>query len=126
MGAFIFYCHQPNIQFAARVMNVEVEVVSDDSIRVSWDSIGLPEITGYVVHYSPTRGDSVIEEHTVKLSNINSVLLGCLMTEIEYLVQVTGLAKVDGDLIIGDSANLFYSMVYLPESKMNFSIVRWE
>ncbi len=99
-------------------MNVEVEVVSDDSVRVSWDSIDLPEITGYVVHYSLTRGDNTTIERSVKVSNANSVLIGFLVTEMEYLFQVSALGE-DGDvLIIGSPANFSYSIVYTAEGKM--------
>ena len=43
-----------------QLMNVVVEVVSATSVRVSWDRIDLPEITGYTVYYSQTgnRRDS--------------------------------------------------------------------
>ncbi len=102
-------------------MNVEVEVVSDDSIRVSWDSIDLPEIPGYVVHYSLARGDNTTIEHSVKLSN-NSVLICCLMTEIEYLFRVAALAEMQET--IESSANFSYLLVYPAEGKMlNMSLL---
>ena len=40
------------IIITAGVMNVEVEVISASSVRVSWDRFDIPEITGYTVHYN--------------------------------------------------------------------------
>ena len=36
-------------------MNVVVEIASDTSVRVSWDSVDIPEITGYTVYYTGNR-----------------------------------------------------------------------
>jgi hypothetical protein len=45
------------------VMNVEVEVLSADSVRVSWDSVKIPQpslylLRAYVVNYSPIEQES--------------------------------------------------------------------
>ena len=55
----------------AMVMNVEVEVVSASSVRVSWDSLDIPEITGYIVYYSQTikASETLLIEQSIRISN---------------------------------------------------------
>ena len=89
------------------VLNVEVEVVSGNSVRLSWDIIDLAEITGYTVHYSLAEEENETIEYLLKVSNVtNAVLIGCLVMEVEYQFQVVAMAEVDGDMLIGLPANI--------------------
>ena len=82
--------------------NVEVEVVSDTSVRVSWDSVDIPEITGYTVYYNQTgnRKRQSEESITVPISD-NSVVIEGLLNNVEYQFQVAAIAEVDGETIVG-------------------------
>ena len=73
-----------------RVEDVEVEVVSDDSVRVSWDRVNLTKITGYTVYYSPT-GNGVVDgiETSLHVTNsMDSIVVGNLLSGVEYQFQV--------------------------------------
>ena len=70
--------------------NVEVEVVSDSSVRVSWDRIALPEITGYRVYYSETGSEE--EVFVTVPSSADSVVVGDLLNDVEYQFQVAAIA----------------------------------
>ena len=83
----------------AVVMNVEVEITSATSVRVSWDRHDIPEITGYIVYYSQRQRD--ITEHI--FSHENSVIIDNLLTDVEYQFEVVAVAELDGDIVTGDS-----------------------
>ena len=83
----------------AVVMNVEVEISSATSVRVSWDGLDIPEITGYIVYYSQRQRD--ITEHI--FSHENSVLIDNLLSDVEYHFEVVAVAELDGDVVTGDS-----------------------
>ena len=83
-------------------MNVEVEVVSDTSVRVSWDSVDIPEITGYTVYYSQTGNKKRQSEESITVpSSDNSVVIEGLLNNVEYQFQVVAIAELDGDVIMG-------------------------
>ena len=81
------------------VMNVEVEIPSATSVKVSWDRLDIPEITGYIVYYSQRQTD--ITEHI--FSHENYVTIDNLLTDVEYQFEVVAVAELDGDVITGDS-----------------------
>ena len=88
-------------------MNLEVEVVSDTSVRVSWDSVDIPEITGYTVYYSQTGNRKRQSEEFVTVPNSdNSVVIEGLLNNVEYQFQVVAIAELDGDVIIGQRSLL--------------------
>ena len=102
----------------AIVMNVEVEIVSDTSVRVSWDSVDIPEITGYKIYYNQTRNRSE-ESITVPSSN-NSVVIEGLLNNMEYQFQLVAIAELDGDLIMGQRSilnKMTIIVVVIPTSK---------
>ena len=83
-------------------MNVEVEVISDSSVRVSWDSVDIPEITGYIVYYSQTGNRKRQSEESITVpSSDNSVVIEGLLNNVEYQFQVVAIAELDGDVIMG-------------------------
>ena len=81
------------------VMNAEVEITSTTSVRVSWDRLDIPEITGYIVYYSQRQRD--ITEHI--FSHENSVIIDNLLSDVEYHFEVVAVAELDGDVVTGDS-----------------------
>ena len=92
----------------ALVMNVEVEVVSDTSVRVLWDSVDIPEITGYTVYYSQTGNRKRQSEESVTVpSSDNSVVIEGLLNNVEYQFQVVAIAELDGDVITGQRSSPF-------------------
>jgi hypothetical protein len=98
------------------VTMVSVEVVSANSVRVSWDSIDIPEITGYTVYYSQTGNrERQSEEGSVTVpSSDNSVVIEGLVNNEEYQFQVAVIAVLDGDMIIGQRSMLSTIVVALP------------
>ena len=88
-------------------MNLVVEVVSDTSVRVSWDSVDIPEITGYTVYYSQTRSRKRQSEESITVpSSDNSVVIEGLLNNVEYQFQVVAIAELDGDVIMGQRSLL--------------------
>ena len=74
---------------------VKVVMVSEDSVRVSWNSIDLPEITGYIVYY----WQNGMNKTTINISgSMNSTVVGQLLSATEYQFQV---AAINGMTIIG-------------------------
>ena len=90
------------------VMNVELKVLSDTSVRVSWDSVDIPEITGYTIYYSQTgnRKKQKSEEFITVSSSITSVVIEGLLNNVEYQFQVVAIAELDGDVFIGQRSLL--------------------
>ena len=87
------------------MLNVEVEVVSDTSVRVSWDSVDIPEITGYTVYYSQTGSRKRQSEESITVpSSDNSVVIEGLLNNVEYQFQVVAIAELDGDVIMGQKS----------------------
>ena len=84
------------------VMNVKVEVVSAGSVKLSWDSHDISEITGYIVYYSQTGNTQSVNV----TSSANSVLIDGLMNSVEYLFQVAAIAEMDEDVVIGERSQL--------------------
>ena len=84
-------------------MNLVVEVVSDTSVRVSWDSVDIPEITGYTVYYSQTGNRKRQSEESITVpSSDNSVVIEGLLNNVEYQFQVVAIAELDdGDVFTG-------------------------
>ena len=103
--------------------NVVVEIVSDTSVRVSWDSVDIPEITGYTVYYSQTGNRKRQSEESITVpSSDNSVVIEGLLNNVEYQFQVVAIAELDGDVIMGqrsildDSAVVFVALPGLLET----------
>ena len=87
--------------------NVVVEIVSDTSVRVSWDSVDIPEITGYTVYYSQTGNRKRQSEDSITVpSSDNFVVIEGLLNNVEYQFQVVAIAELDGDVIMGQRSIL--------------------
>ena len=82
---------------------VVIEVVSASSVRVSWEGVDIPEITGYTVYYSQTgnRNRQSEELFVTVPSSVNSVVIGDLVSNVEYQFQVAAIAELDGVVFTG-------------------------
>ena len=76
----------------AMVVNVEVEVVTDVSLRMSLDIF---KITGYTVYCSQT-GNGANKQSVNITTSTNSVVIANLMNNVEYQFQVAATAELDG------------------------------
>ena len=82
-------------------MNITVVILSSTSVRVSWDSLNISEITHYIVYYNQT--ERVTPEKSVMVpGSENFVILNDLITGVEYQFQVTAIAERDGDRTMGE------------------------
>ena len=87
-----------------RITQLEFDVLSPTSVRVSWDRLNIPEITGYIVYYSQTGNSN--EKSITKLSvNISSsdtsVTIDNLTSDVQYQFEVVAVAELNGDVVIG-------------------------
>ena len=85
-------------------MNFEVMVVSDKSVRVSWETPITTDYTvhGYAVFYSLV--EHMTDENGLVdiIGNANSVTVKNLTSDMEYQFQVAVLADVDGHVVMGE------------------------
>ena len=86
----------------AVVMNVEVEITSATSVRVSWDRLDIPALTGYIVYYSQRHIIVTIEQSVNASSGENSVIIDNLLTGVEYQFEVVAVAELLGDVATGE------------------------
>ena len=85
------------------MIDFEVMVLSDDSVRVSWESPNGTDYTvnGYAVFYSPVGR----ENGSVNIiKNANSATIVNLTRYMEYRFQVAVLAEIDGHVIMGETS----------------------
>ena len=82
---------------AAVVMNVMVEMLSNTSVNISWESIDTSELTiSYRVYYNqPGNMDAFVN------ASSNSIVINNLTSNVEYLFYVVVIAEVDGQTFIG-------------------------
>ena len=84
--------------------------VSATSVRVSWDRIALPEITGYTVYYSQTgnrqRQQQSGEESVTVPSSASSVVIGGLESNVQYQFQVAAIVLKGGIVRFSERSNM--------------------
>ena len=89
------------VLLAAVVMNVMVEMLSNTSVIVSWESIDTSELTiSYRVYYYYYYNQSGDMDAFVNASS-NSIVIDNLISIVEYLFYVVVIAEVDGQIFIG-------------------------
>ena len=111
------YCtgNRNGILYISPLEMVVIEVVSASSVRVSWEGVDIPEITGYTVYYSQTGNKNRQSEKlfvTVP-SSVNSVVIGDLVSNVEYQFQVAAIAELDGVGFTGTRSNVTAKVVAL-------------
>ncbi len=85
----------------AQVSNAEVVVVNDTSIRVSWDPITDPGISGYIILYTSTLDGNDTQQKNITSTEPLPVLISGLSPEVEYQFQVQAVVEVDGEVFHG-------------------------
>ena len=101
-----------------QLMNVVVEVVSATSVRVSWDRIDLPEITGYTVYYSQTGNRRRSGEESVTVpSSARSVVIGSLESNVHYQFQVVAIIQLTGTPVLSERSDTVIVLVTLCKLK---------
>ncbi len=78
----------------AEVQNIAVEVLSDTTVRVSWDNSGFQAITEFVVYYRQignTKGQAHISSVIVSKEG-TSVTINNLVSGAEYMFEVVARA----------------------------------
>ncbi len=88
----------------AQVSIADIEVVSDTSIRVSWDPITDPGISGYIILYTSTPHGSDIQQKNITSTEPLPVLISGLSPGVEYQFQVQAVVEVDGEVFLGESS----------------------
>ena len=86
------------------VVNTMIEIVSSTSVRVSWDRLDIPEITGYIVYYSQTGNSEMVTstERSINVSNsTNFVVVPSLVISAEYQFEVVAVAELNGEGTVG-------------------------
>ena len=89
----------------APVSNVGISNIDGTSVRVSWEPLDIPEITGYRVYYSLSesrkrQSGGIIE---VEGRETNSTTVRGLRRGATYTFSVVGVARLDGEgPIIGE------------------------
>ena len=84
---------------AAVVLNVMLEMLSNTSVNVSWESIDTSELTiSYRVYYYYNQSGNM--DVFVNASS-NSIVIDDLTSSMEYLFYVVVIAEVDGQTFTG-------------------------
>ena len=101
----------------AMVMNIMVLLLSSISVRVSWDRLDIPEITGYMVYYSQTGNFEMVTIETsitVTGSVETFVVIDNLRSGVEYQFQVVAVAELDGDVVMGERSAMSMQQIIIP------------
>ena len=93
---------------AAVVCNVQVEKLTSTAVRVSWDALHLPGITGYRIFYSKmlenrkTPSDQEVFAVNVSSSSENVVDVLGLANYVGYQFEVVATAELEGAEVLGN------------------------
>ena len=103
----------------AMVVNTMIEIVSSTSVRVSWDRLAIPEITGYIVYYSQTGNSEMVTttytEQSITVSNsTNFVVVPSLVNSAEYHFEVVAVAELNGEGTVGPRSATITARVIAP------------
>ena len=105
-------------------MNVQVESVSDSSVRVSWEIINNFMITNYTVYYflNVTEDyEAEVNEFIIVPSSANSVVIENLTESVitDYQFQVVATAEINGEVIMGERSAAVRSV--MPPTTMSIA-----
>ncbi len=93
-----------NINSTAQVSIADIEVVNDTSIRVSWDPITDPGISGYIILYTTTSVGNDTQQKNITSTEPLLVLISGLSPGVEYQFQVQAVVEVDGEAFLGEKS----------------------
>ena len=119
-SVYSYHAYHLNFYYTAMVLNFEGEMVSDESIKLSWEHLQISEITKYKVRYTllDQQENESIEYSATLSATYDNLLIGCLLTGKEYLFAIAALAEVDGDVIVGIPTNFSNSTATQYDGKM--------
>ena len=106
----LLLCHFLSL---AKVMNVQVEFMSDSSVRISWESINNTMIIYYMVYYFinvTDNNETEVDESIIVLSSVNSVVIGNL-TESNITNYQFQVAATAGEVIMGERSDAVRSVI---------------
>ncbi len=92
------------VNSTAQVSNAEVVVVSDISIRVFWDPITDPGISGYIILYTSTFSGNGTQQKNITSTEPLPVLISGLSPGVEYQFQVQAVVEVHGEVFLGEKS----------------------
>ncbi len=92
------------VNSTAQVFNAEVGVVSDTSIRVSWDPITDPGISGYIILYTSTPDGNNTQQKNITSTETLPVLISGLSPKVAYQLWVQAVVEVDGEVFLGEKS----------------------
>ena len=94
------------------VTNVHVELLTETSVKVSWNQIIANEIINYMIYYRPS--DSSENKSSVTVSSSESfVVIDDLMTAMEYQFEVAATAELGGVVYPGDRSSPIRQLLVL-------------
>ena len=99
---FLLLLNTSAIISTATVENIKVKTLSATAVRVSWNSVAIPEITGYIIYYSSVTGSREKQIITVT-SSVTSVNIVDLLNNVRYQFQVAIIAEVKGEQFLGET-----------------------
>lgn len=91
--------------------NVDVVVLSDTSVRVSWKRVKLQSTNyvrmhnGYIIFYSQTSYPDLVQSVTLP-NTADSVLINNLVVNSVYLFQVAAIIQVDETVFVGKKTSV--------------------
>ena len=90
------------------VNKVVVIILTNTSVRVSWERLLISEITQYLVSYQLMENQKRQATNGVVVvpSTESSVEIAGLITGAEYLFQMAAQAEVEGEIIVGHMSEL--------------------
>ena len=88
--------------FIGAVSNIQAEVESLSSVRVSWNNAGFSSITDFVVYYQQTCSTSSTVVITSAPFSQNSIVIENLTEDSQYIFEVAARVIEDGRELIGD------------------------
>ena len=98
----------------APVENVVIEVLTDITVRVSWDRVG--DITDYVVYYRQTNNIQRPDQEMSKVvsSSEKSVIIDGLVSGATYVFQVVARVTVGDKSVSGNRIGSITSSLMTP------------
>ena len=103
-------------------MNVQVEFVSDSSVRVSWEIINDSMIINYTVYYFI----NVMDDYEAEVNEsiiVHNFMYSVVIEDsniIDYQLQVAATAEINGEVIMGERSDAVRSV--LPPTTMSIAI----
>lgn len=86
----------------ATAINATFTRLSSTAIQVSWTSPDLPEISGWIVYYSPNGSTAAEQSVNVTDGSQERVVVRSLRSNVEYVFEVVVVVEVDRVTYLGE------------------------